>query len=223
MNAINHAATALIIKKFYPNTPIIPILVSVQFIELIWVALNIIGIERTEFSSKVLSLADVHLVHMPFSHSLLFTFFWAALAWFLVSKIMKRPHWGGAIFIGVCSHIVLDLVTHSRDIEIIPFINLPELGTGLYDTPLAALCLEIGYCILCWRIIGGAKFMLLGLLALNLFSLSFYAPQIAGPEGMLTAYPSFFAPVIGVHIVFGLVAVWYLFQREQSPDNKLQG
>jgi membrane-bound metal-dependent hydrolase YbcI (DUF457 family) len=123
MNAINHAATALVIKKYYPSTPIIPILVSVQLIEILWVVLNIAGIERTSFSSEVSSLADVHLVHMPYSHSLLFTFFWALSAWFIVSKILNKPNWGLAVFIGVCSHIILDLATHTRDIEIIPFLN----------------------------------------------------------------------------------------------------
>jgi len=219
MNAVNHAATALIIKRYCPNVPVIPILVSVQLIEMIWVVLNILGIERTEFSSTVSSLADVHLVHMPFSHSISFTLLWAVSAWFLVSKVMKRPQWGTAVFIGVCSHLVLDLITHTRDIEIIPFLNWPELGSGLYGMPLAAFCLEMGYSVLCWRIFGGTKFMLIALLALNLFSLSFYVPQIAGPEGLLVDYPAFFAPIIGIHIIFGLGVVWYLFQREQLTDN----
>jgi membrane-bound metal-dependent hydrolase YbcI (DUF457 family) len=222
MNAINHAATALIIKKYYPSVPIIPILVSVQLIEMLWVVLNIAGIEQTEFSNKVSSLADVHLVHMPYSHSLLFTLLWAFSAWFIVSKILNKPRWGLPLFIGVCSHIVLDLATHTRDIEIIPFLNWPELGSGLYGIPLAALCFEIGYSVLCWRIINGSKFTLIALLILNLFSLSFYVPQISGPEGFLSDYPAFFAPVIGIHILFGLVSVWYLSKREQVPNNQLK-
>jgi hypothetical protein len=33
MNAINHAATALLIKKKWPGVPIIPFLLSVQLVE----------------------------------------------------------------------------------------------------------------------------------------------------------------------------------------------
>lgn len=47
MFAINHAATALIIKKEFANVPIIWLLISVQFMEMVWVLLNFLGIERT--------------------------------------------------------------------------------------------------------------------------------------------------------------------------------
>jgi len=223
MNAINHAATALLIKSKYPQVPIIPILISVQFIEIIWVVLNILGVESTEFSNSVSSLADVHLVHMPFSHSLLFTCFWAALAWIFVSKVLGKPKWGIAISVGVFSHIFLDVLTHSFDIELIPFIGLPEIGTGLYSIPLAALAFELLYCVFVWTVIKGSLITLTTLLVLNLFSISFYLPQFQGPEGMLVNYPFVFAPVIGVHIIFGLISVWFLHNYEiKTPDSLLK-
>lgn len=69
MFAINHAATGLIIKKIYPDVPMTVILVSVQFIEILWVALNFLGVERTTTENRVESVSDLHLEHMPFSHS----------------------------------------------------------------------------------------------------------------------------------------------------------
>ena len=47
MFAVDHAATALLIKRRYPSVALAPILVSVQAMELAWVGLNYIGIERT--------------------------------------------------------------------------------------------------------------------------------------------------------------------------------
>ena len=47
MFAIDHAATALLIKRGFPSEPIIPMLLSVQLLELIWAALNLLGIEQT--------------------------------------------------------------------------------------------------------------------------------------------------------------------------------
>src|SRR6476646_8815096 len=47
MFAIDHAATALLIKHRYPSVPMAPLLVSVQAMELAWVGLNYLGIERT--------------------------------------------------------------------------------------------------------------------------------------------------------------------------------
>ncbi len=40
MFAINHAATALVIKKVYGTVPMTWIFVSVQVMELLWVVLN---------------------------------------------------------------------------------------------------------------------------------------------------------------------------------------
>ncbi len=55
MNAINHAATSLLIKNT-PHVPIIPILILVQLIEVFWVVLNIVGPEFTQ--SKFLCAAN---------------------------------------------------------------------------------------------------------------------------------------------------------------------
>jgi len=71
MFAINHAATALVIKRAYPSVPIAPILISVQAMEFAWVALNYLGIERTTTEPVIRSVADLHLAHMPWSHSAL--------------------------------------------------------------------------------------------------------------------------------------------------------
>ena len=69
MFAIDHAATALLVKRRYPSVPIAPILISVQAMELAWVGLNYLGIERTTTSDTVRSVADIQLAYMPYSHS----------------------------------------------------------------------------------------------------------------------------------------------------------
>src|SRR5882724_3104965 len=71
MFAVDHALTALLLKRRYPSVSLALLLVSVQAMELAWVALNYAGIERTETDARVASVANVHLVYMPFSHSVL--------------------------------------------------------------------------------------------------------------------------------------------------------
>ena len=68
MFAVDHSATALLIKRRFPSVPMTPLLVSVQAMELAWVALNYLGIERTTTSATVRSVADIHLAHIPYSH-----------------------------------------------------------------------------------------------------------------------------------------------------------
>ena len=61
MFAVDHAATALLIKRRYPSVSMVPLLVSVQAMELAWVGLNYLGVERTTTEPAVRSVADIHL------------------------------------------------------------------------------------------------------------------------------------------------------------------
>ena len=61
MFAINHAATALVIKKTYPQAPLPLLLIAVHLVELLWVALNYLGIQYSTTEATVSSLLDVHL------------------------------------------------------------------------------------------------------------------------------------------------------------------
>jgi len=78
MYAINHAATALLIKKNQPAAPIFLLLVSVQLMEIFWVIFNYFGWEH--FS--VLN-GKLHLDFLPYSHSM-FSAVVAALISFII-------------------------------------------------------------------------------------------------------------------------------------------
>lgn len=86
MNAINHAATALIINRKWPRVPIIPVLLSVQLVEFLWVAFNLLGVEVTTTEPQVRALNDIHLAHMPYLHSIAATVFLAFAVWVVVAQ-----------------------------------------------------------------------------------------------------------------------------------------
>lgn len=209
MNAINHAATALLVNKKWPGVPIIPVLLSVQLVEFLWVLFNLLGIETTTTEPQVRALNDIHLAYMPYSHSITATVVLAFLVWVVVAKLLKKPTWGLALAVAVSSHIALDLATHVHDIAIAPGIESPKFGSGLYDVPFLALVVETIYGIWCWWVFGGSKALLAIIVIFNLAALSFYSPVIPGPEHLLAGHPTIFAAVIGVHIIFGLVAIGF--------------
>ena len=94
MFAIDHAATALLIKRRYPSVSLVPILISVQAMELAWVALNYLGIERTTTETTVRSVADIHLAYMPYSHSVGTPILAALIAWLIIEKgFQPRDAW----------------------------------------------------------------------------------------------------------------------------------
>jgi len=209
MNAINHAATALAIHRRWPQVPIWPVLVSVQIVEVLWVVLNLLGVERTEVGSAFASMRDVHLVHMPYSHSLATTALLALAVWWVFAKGLGKPQWGLALAVGVFSHTVLDVLVHAPDMVIAPGIASPKLGTGLYDIPLVALVVETLYGVWCWRRFRGSKALLAVILAFNVGALSFYSTDIPGPEAFIAGHPLVFAGFIGGHIAMGWMAIWY--------------
>jgi len=84
MFAINHAAAALVLKRRYPTVRIVVILLAVQAVELIWVVLNLVGVETTTTDSTVRSVQNIHLVHMPWSHSIATTIALAVVSWTLI-------------------------------------------------------------------------------------------------------------------------------------------
>ena len=209
MNAINHAATALLVNKKWPGVPIVPVLLSVQLVEFLWVLFNLMGIEITSIDPQVFALNNIHLVHMPYSHSIAATVVLAFAVWLVVSKIVKKPTWGLALAVAVSSHIILDLATHVQDIALAPGIETPKFGLGLYGIPFLALVTETVYGIWCWWVFKGSRALLAVIVVLNLAALSFYSPFILGPEQFLAGHPKYFAAVIGVHIAIGLLAVGF--------------
>jgi membrane-bound metal-dependent hydrolase YbcI (DUF457 family) len=209
MNAINHAATALLVNKKWPGVPIIPVLLSVQLVEFLWVVFNLLGIETTTTEPQVRALNDIHLAYMPYSHSIIATAVWAFLVWVVVAKLLKKPAWGLALAVAVSSHIILDLATHVHDIALAPGIESPKFGSGLYGAPLLALVVETIYGVWCWWVFRGSKALLAIIVIFNLAALSIYSAAIPGPEQLLAGHPKFFAAIIGVHIIAGLVAVGF--------------
>ena len=139
MFAIDHAATALLVKRRFPSVPLAPILISVQAMELAWVALNYLGIERTTTEPTVRSVADIHLAYMPYSHSVGTALVAALAAWLVIEKGFRCAALGRAVGLGIMSHLILDLLTHGHDIVLWPGTAAPKLGLGLYEAaPFAA-------------------------------------------------------------------------------------
>ncbi len=207
MFAINHAATALIIKKAYPDVPIAAILVSVQLIEIFWVTLNFFGIEKTTTENSVKSVKDIHLTYMPYSHSIVSTAVFAAGAWILIALGFKAVDVGTAVALGICSHLVLDLISHARDIVIAPFLERRKFGLGLYEIPPVAFVFEIIYGIFCWWIYAGSKALFWTIVLFNAANAPLFLKAINGPERFLVHRPKWITVLVALQIVVTAVLV----------------
>jgi len=224
MFAVDHAATALLVKRRYPSVSLIPLLLSVHAMELAWIALNYLGIKRTTTEATVRSVADIHLAYMPYSHSVAIPVGAAALTWLIIEKGFGRAALGRAVGIGIVSHLVLDFATHAHDIVLWPGSSTPKLGLGLYEAaPLAAFVVEFIYGIFCWYIYRGGIGLLIFISLGNLANLSFLSPGIPGPEEYLAGRPMLIVTVIFVQIVVSLVLVGVLARRKATASGGVAG
>lgn len=210
MFAVDHAATALLVKRRFPSVPMVPLLISVQAMELAWVALNYLGLERTTTESSVRSVADIHLAVIPWSHSVATAAVAAIAAWLIIERVFGRAMLGRAVGLGIISHLLLDLLTHAHDIALWPGSST-KLGLGLYATaPIAAFVLEMAYGILCWAVYRGRPGLLLFIVIGNMANLSFLSPAIPGPEQFLAGRPLLLVTVILLQIIVSLALVGIL-------------
>ena len=217
MFAINHAATALVLKRRFPTVRMAFILLAVQAVELLWVALNLIGVEATATDATVRSVQNIHLVHMPWSHSIATTFALAVVAWALIRFALGKPKTAIAVAVGIASHLILDLATHSPDIAIAPGLAVTKLGTGFYGSvPFLAFLFELGFGIACWRIYGGSRWLLLAIIGFNVANVSMFLPQVVGIEAALAGRPTELTLIILIQIVVTLAMVGWL-SRSREP------
>jgi membrane-bound metal-dependent hydrolase YbcI (DUF457 family) len=219
MFAVDHSATALLIKRRFPSVSMTPLLVSVQAMELAWVALNYLGIERTTTASTVRSVADIHLAYIPYSHSVATVIAAAVVIWWIIERGFGRRSLGRAVAIGIVSHLVLDVATHAPDIALWPGSSFPQLGLGLYSgAPSAAFVVELLYGVLCWWVYRGSRALFSVVVAGNLANVSFFFAGVAGPEQFLAGRPMLVVTLIFGQIVTMLVLVG-LFSSKPALRN----
>ena len=211
MYAITHAATALIVKRRFRSAPMWPLLLSVQAIELLWVAFVYVGIERVSYTPDT-----VHLDFLPYSHSFGSTAAVALMAWLFVRYRQNQPALAVALVLGIASHVFLDVIHHEPDIALLPLRAGPRLGLRLAAWPAADLLVELLYGTMCWFIFGGGKGLLVAIVGLNLMDIPLMFPR-PGAGAMLAERPYILPTIILVQIVLTWSAVWY-FARRRSRE-----
>lgn len=208
MFAINHAATALVFKKKFPEVNMFWLLISVQLVEFIWVGLNFIGIEKTSTESVVNYVGDIHLYHMPFSHSIISSILLSAAAFFLVKFLSKNIKLALVISLAVISHIILDLIVHARDIPLSFIAAYPKYGSQLYNLfPYLAFIIEVGYGVFCWFYYKGSVKLLYVIIGFNLANFTIFSPDIVGLESIFANQPVLLVSVILIQIILTLFLV----------------
>jgi len=203
MYAINHATTALVLKKNAPKTNIWLLLVSVQLVELLWVLFNYLGIEHYSISE-----GKVHLDYLPWSHSILSAFVFALLAFILFYFLLKQKRTATVVAIGILSHILLDILMHEKDIALSPFAAQPAYGLGIIRYPVIDFAIEWAYGIACCIYFGARRNMFIMVSIFNLLDLPVMLASGSALD-IFVQYP-FLLPTF---ILFQIFLTWFFVAR----------
>lgn len=140
---VGHYSSAFVGKAVAPRTPLWVLFVAAQLVDFAWAFLVLAGVERLTLDPALPSNPLV-LEYMPFTHSLLGSLAWAALAAVVVARVGAiGGSWLAGVVAGavVLSHWVLDLVVHRPDLTLAG--GDTKLGFALWNHPLAAFVVEI--------------------------------------------------------------------------------
>jgi membrane-bound metal-dependent hydrolase YbcI (DUF457 family) len=191
-------------------------LISVQLVELLWIVFTYLGIEHFRVTPDT-----VHLDFIPYSHSVATGALLAALAWFM-GKSARRSNLGVAMALGILSHIVLDIIHHEPNIALLPMAGGARIGLNLQGYPVLDFIVELVFCIACWKIFGGSRGLLIGIVIFNLINipLMFTLPGSLTP---IVQHPAILPTIILIQVVATWLVVWWLGRRTIFLEGTVPG
>lgn len=139
---IGHFALGMGLKKVRPQLSLGTLFLTVQFADLLWPMLLLLGIEQVEIAPGITQMTPLDFVSYPISHSLLMLVFWGCGIGLLYWLLQKDKLASIVVAFAVVSHWLLDLVMHRPDLPLYPG-NSPLLGFGLWNSLWGSLAVEL--------------------------------------------------------------------------------
>ncbi len=138
---IGHYAVALAAKKAAPKTSLGTLLISAQFLDLLFPILVLLGLEHVRPDPGNTAFTPYDFYDYPISHSLVTSIVWS-IAFGLIYFAIRRDRKGSWV-LGICvlSHWILDAISHGPDMPIAPGLSA-YVGLGLWNSVPATVVVE---------------------------------------------------------------------------------
>jgi len=182
---IGHFAVGFAAKKLDPKISLGTYFIAVQFADLLWPTLLLLGIEKVEISPGITVVTPLDFVSYPISHSLIMMVIWGGLFGMVYWLGWKNLRAIWILAIGVVSHWVLDLIMHRPDLPLYPG-DSPLFGFGLWNSLAGSVIIELlifgaGVWIYATSTVALNKKGSIGFWSLVVFFLLIHATNIIGP------------------------------------------
>lgn len=141
---IGHYGVSFAAKKSAPELPLWLLFLAVQWLDVMWAPLVLLGIEKVRIVPGFTKTNPLDLYFMPYTHSLVAAVLWSAGAFAIYRLLRGRVSQKAAVVLAlaVFSHWVLDFIVHIPDLPL--YDNTAKVGLGLWNRPVVALALEVG-------------------------------------------------------------------------------
>jgi hypothetical protein len=153
---IGHFAVGLALKRAAPRTSLGILVAAPQLLDLLWPWFLLLGWEHVRIEQGHTAFTPLAFDSYPISHSLLMAFVWAAVFVLLTRRVSTRQ---ASLWIGlaVVSHWVLDWITHSPDLPLVPLFG-PKVGLGLWNSVAGTVVVETAmFAAATWLYVTGTR------------------------------------------------------------------
>lgn len=138
---VGHFAVAMAAKKAVPETSLGTLILSAQFLDLLWPLFLLIGAEHVGIDPGNTPFTPLDFYDYPLSHSLLTTVGWAVVVGGIHFLFRRDARTAVVLYCVVLSHWVLDLLTHRPDLPLVPSFDV-QVGFGLWHSVLWTILVE---------------------------------------------------------------------------------
>jgi hypothetical protein len=141
---IGHYGPAFGAKAVLRTIPLWVLFVAVQFMDVIWSILVLLGIEKVRIVPGLMAASSLDLYYMPYTHGLIGALLLSVIFGAVVALCMRSRRM--AVFFvvaaAVFSHWILDLLVHKPDLWVYDDV---KVGFGLWRWLWISLPLELAF------------------------------------------------------------------------------
>ena len=138
---LGHYGLAFGVKKAAPQISLLTLFVAVEFVDIIWPVMLLLGIEKVRVAPGITEVTPFEFIHYPFTHSLLMGVVWGAVVGLFYWLFKKDLRSAVIVGLAVLSHWFLDFIVHVPDLPLTPF-GSEKVGLGAWNSMLLTLLIE---------------------------------------------------------------------------------
>lgn len=148
---VGHYSFSFAARRYFPQAPFWALLLGVQFVDILFMAFVLLGIEKMRIVPGFTEVNPYDLYFMPYTHGLAAHLIWSVVAYLLFRFLLRNRQELSAgaknrisllIGLSVFSHFVCDLLVHTPDLPLLGDHSL-KVGLGLWNHWQLTLALEL--------------------------------------------------------------------------------